>query len=69
MNLHAEAVVAMGDAKQLRNGTRDASSEIVLLSWGDRLGFKPNYPWDQYPSRARTTILDHYIKETAICRK
>src|SRR2546428_8163897 len=22
------------------------------------LGSKPNYPWDQYPSRARTTMLD-----------
>ena len=49
MNLHAEAVVAMGDAEQLRNRTRDASSEIVLLSWGDRLGFKTKLPLGPVP--------------------
>ena len=49
MNLHAEAVVARGEAKQFRNGTRDASSEIVLLSWGDRLGFKTKLPLGPVP--------------------
>jgi hypothetical protein len=34
MNLHAEAVVAMGDAEQLRNRTRDASSEICAALMG-----------------------------------
>jgi len=49
MNLHAEAVVAMGHAEQLRNRTRDANSEIVLLSWGDRLGFKTKLPLGPVP--------------------
>jgi hypothetical protein len=59
MNLYAEAVVAMGDAEQLRNRTRDASSEIcAALMRAIGLGSKPNYPWDQYPSRARSKILE-----------
>jgi hypothetical protein len=59
MNLHTEAVVAMEDAEQLRNRTQDASSDICAALMGAiGLGSKPNYPWDQYPSRARTTILD-----------
>ena len=59
MNLHTEAVVAMGDAEQLRNRIRDAGSDIcAALMAAVGLGSKPNYPWDQYPSRARTTTLD-----------
>jgi hypothetical protein len=68
MNLHAKAVVAMGDAEQLRNRIRDASSEICAAFMGAiGLGSKPNYPWDQYPSRARTTILDPLPTGNAIC--
>ena len=49
----------MGDAEQLRNRIRDASSDICAALMGAvGLGSIPNYPWDQYPSRARTTIPD-----------
>ena len=59
MNRHAEVVVAMGAAEQLRERIRDASSDICAALMGAvGLGSKPNYPWDQYPSRARTTVLD-----------
>jgi hypothetical protein len=62
MNLHAEAVVAMGDAKQLRNRTRDASSEIVLLSWGDRLGFKTKLPLGPVPKPRPHHSVDQFTQ-------
>jgi hypothetical protein len=59
MNLLSEAVIATGNAEQLRNRTQDASSDICAALMGAiGLGSKPNYPWDQYPSRARTRILE-----------
>ena len=62
-------MAATGNFEQLRIRTRDASSAetCAALMGAIGLGSKPNYPWDQYPSRARTTILDHYMEGTAIC--
>ena len=60
MDLHGEAMVATGNFEQLRILTRDAGSAetCAALMGAIGLGSKPNYPWDQYPSRARTKILE-----------
>jgi len=60
MDLQCEAMVATGNFEQLRIHTRDASSAetYAALMGAVGLGSKPNYPWDQYPSRARTRILE-----------
>jgi hypothetical protein len=60
MDQHCEAMVATGNFEQLRIRTRDASSgeTCAALMGAIGLGSKPNYPWDQYPSRARTKILE-----------
>jgi len=54
--LQCEVVAATGNFEQLRIRTRDASSAetCAALMGAIGLGSKPNYPWDQYPSRART---------------
>jgi hypothetical protein len=59
MDLQCEVMVAIGNFEQLRIRTRDASSAetCAALMGAIGLGSKPNYPWDQYPSRARTNIL------------
>ena len=59
MDLQCEATIATGEFGQLRIRTRDASSAetCAALMGAIGLGSKPNYPWDQYPSRARTNIL------------
>ncbi|PYX03782.1 MAG: hypothetical protein DMG85_19095 [Acidobacteria bacterium] len=59
MDLHGEAMVATGNFEQLRILTRDAGSAetCAALMGAIGLGSKPNYPWDQYPSRARTNIF------------
>jgi hypothetical protein len=59
MDLRYAAVVATGNFEQLRIRTRDVSSAemCAALMGATGLGSKPNYPWDQYPSRARTNIL------------
>jgi hypothetical protein len=59
MDLQCEAMVATANFEQLRIRTRDASSAetCAALMGAVGLGSKPNYPWDQYPSRARTKIL------------
>ena len=59
MDLHGEAMVATGNFEQLRILTRDAGSAetCAALMGAIGLGSKPNYPWDQYPSRARTKDL------------
>jgi len=49
MSLHTEAVVAMGDAEQLRNRHVMRAAKFVLLSWGDRLGFKTKLPLGPAP--------------------
>jgi hypothetical protein len=61
MDLQCEVMAATGNFEQLRILTRDASSAetCAALMGAIGLGSKPNYPWDQYPSRARTIILDH----------
>ena len=59
MDLQCEAMVATANFEQLRIRTRDASSEIcAALMRAIGLGSKPNYPWDQYPSRARSKTLE-----------
>jgi hypothetical protein len=52
-------MAAIGNFEQLRIRTRDASSAetCAALMGAIGLGSKPNYPWDQYPSRAHTNIL------------
>ena len=59
MDLRSEGVVATGNFEQLRIRTQDASSSEICaaLMGAIGLGSKPNYPWDQYSSRARTNIL------------
>lgn len=59
MDLQCEARVATRNVEQMRIPTRDASSAetCAALMGAVGLGSKPNYPWDQYPSRARTNIL------------
>ena len=49
MSLHTEAVVAIGDAEQLRNRHEMRAAKFVLLSWGDRLGFKTKLPLGPAP--------------------
>jgi len=49
MSLHTEAVAAMGDAEQLRNRHEMRAAKFVLLSWGDRLGFKTKLPLGPVP--------------------
>jgi hypothetical protein len=59
-DLQCEVMAATGNFEQLRIHTRDASSAeaCAALMGASGLGSKPNYPWDQYPSRARTRILE-----------
>jgi hypothetical protein len=69
MDMHCEAVVATGNIEQLRIRTRDASSDICAALMGAvGLGSKPNYPWDQYPSRARTKNLELLPRLNRDCR-
>ena len=58
IDLQGEVMVATGNVEQLRIHIGDASStEICAALMGAiGLGSKPNYPWDQYPSRARTNF-------------
>ena len=58
-DMQREVMAAIGNFEQLRIRTRDASSAetCAALMGAIGLGSKPNYPWDQYPSRARTNIL------------
>ena len=58
-DMQREVMAAIGNFEQLRIRTRDASSAetCAALMGAIGLGSKPNYPWDQYPSRARTKIL------------
>ena len=58
-DLRCEVMAAIGNFDQLRIRTRDASSAetCAALMGAIGLGSKPNYPWDQYPSRARTNIF------------
>ena len=58
-DLRCEVMATIGNFDQLRIRTRDASSAetCAALMGAIGLGSKPNYPWDQYPSRARTNIL------------
>jgi hypothetical protein len=72
-DLHCEAVAATGNFEQLRVRTRDASSaEICAALMGAiGLGSKPNYPWDQYPSRARKILqllptLNGYLSDPTV---
>ena len=67
MDLHGEAMVATGNFEQLRILTRDAGSAetCAALMGAIGLGSKPNYPWDQYPSRARTAILGPLPKDNS----
>ena len=60
IDLQCEVMAAIGIFEQLRIRTRDASSAetCAALMGAIGLGSKPNYPWDQYPSRARTRILE-----------
>jgi hypothetical protein len=47
-------------------GYENASSDIwAALMGAVGLGSKPNYPWDQYPSRARTAILGPLPKDNS----
>ena len=59
-DLQCEVMAATGNFEQLRIRTRDASSAetCAALMRAIGLGSKPNYPWDQYPSRARTKMLE-----------
>jgi hypothetical protein len=58
-DLQCEVMGATGNLEQLRIRIQDASSAetCAALMGAIGLGSKPNYPWDQYPSRARTNIL------------
>ena len=60
MDLQYSAMVATGNCGPLRIRTRDASGAetCAALMGAVGLGSKPNYPWDQYPSRARTKVLE-----------